>query len=429
MDDQPTDQIKELQGEVDALKHEIVGMEHRLVQVVRNAYWALTQSKGWTSAKRLEAGAALIRYFLVGRATLVVSIGVGGLLALHASFMLAEQNRKIDLQNHLAVVSSEIAEAQRNSQFAQLIPPLVSDLNEARAFEATSAAKSKRENDTAAIAANSLYLRIAVLTQTFQPYRWIDKRVAADVLLRPEGSGIFFEAMQYLRRIFSSGFGIAPLEAGSTREARLELPLLTPERYSPERGLLLVNLFAARIDIRILTRFNVTFEKAYAPGARLDGIDVGGLVGPDLSKPLDFRGSNFEGATFTRASIGGALLYGSNLRKADISGADASEAKWDDVDLDSARLDYTNLQSASLARANLRSTSLKLANLSDADLESVTGLVADQLAEACISRHTTRLPPNSLPASYSVPRDCCRQWSKSVHGFMTTADGACNPMP
>lgn len=428
-DDAPADAIAALRLEVDALKHEVVGLEHRLVQVMRNAYWALTQRVGWTTAKRLEAGAALVRYFFAGRAAIVVSVGLGGLLALHASFMLSDQNRKLDLQNHLAVVSSEIAEAQRNSQFAQLIPPLLADINAVRAKLQTSASKSKAPDTSDDIALASLYLRTAVLTQTFQPYRWIDRRVDARTLLNPSGSGTFFNAMKALRSLYDSGFGKTSLESGSSSDSKLELPLLTIERYSPERGLLLVNLFASKISLANLTVFNVSFARSYAPGARLDGIVLTGFVGPELSKPLDLTGSYFAGATINRAKIRGVILDDSNFELAEIGGADASEVKLNNANLRGASLDGTNLQSSTLRRSNLTDASLRLANLSGADLTGAEGLRPEQLEKTCINVASTRLPPQLLPKGYAVPLDCCRLWKNSVKGFIFNAQELCVAKP
>jgi len=423
------DSIAALQQEVEGLKHEIVGLEHRLVQVVRNAYWALTRRDGWTTAKRLEAGAALVRYFLTGRAAIVLSVGFGGLLALHASFMLADQNRKLDLQNHLAVVSSEIAEAQRNSQFAQLIPPLLADINAIRAKRQSSASGSRTSEGSDAVNLDTLYLRTAVLTQTFQPYRWIDRRVDASTLLKPSGSGLFYDAMTALRGIYDSGFGKTSLESGSSPDSKLELPLLTSERYSPERGLLLVNLFSSKIELRNLTRFNVSFARSFVPGARLDGIALTGFVGPQLSKSLDLNGSYFVGATFNRAKIGGAIFTGSNLELADVRDADASEAQWSEVNLKNAQIDYTNLQRAVLTRANFAGASLIRTNLSAADLTGATGLQATQLEKACIDVKSTRLPRNLLPESYKIPQECCGLWAESVNGFVANLQGTCAAKP
>lgn len=422
-------EVEALQVEVEALKHEVVGLEHRLVQVVRNAYWALTQRTGWTVAKRLEAGAALIRYFLTGRAAIVIGISLGGLLALHASFMLADQNRKLDLQNHLAVVSSEIAEAQRNSQFAQLIPPLLADVNAVRAKRQSSRSRSSADDDAEGVALDSLSLRTAVLTQTFQPYRWIDRRVDATTLLQPSGSGPFYEGMKVLRHLYDAGFGKTSFETGTALDSKLELPLLTSERYSPERGLLLVNLFASKIELKNLTRYNVTFVRSFAPGARLDGIDLSGLVGPALSKPLDFTGSYFAGATFTRAKMEGAVFARSNLEFADIRSADGSGAQWSEANLRSAQLDYTNLQRSVLTRANFTDASLLATNLSASDLTDAVGLQPKQLEKACIDVRSTRLPPRILAADYSVPLECCRLWGEAVDGFVVSAQGKCTAKP
>lgn len=416
--------IEDIRRDVDALKHEIVGLEHRLVQVVRNAYLALTQQEGWTAAKRLEAGAALIRYFFAGRATLIIGVGFGGLLALHASFMLADQNRKLDLQNHLSVVSSEIAEAQRNSQFSQLIPPLIADISAVQTLASRGPSRITRSSNETLY--DELALRVAVLTQTFQPYRWIDRRVDPAELLTPTGSGLMFEALQMLRRAYDSGFGSSAFELQSSTQARLELPLLTSDRYSPERGLLLVNLYAAKLDLRRLTRYNVTFERAFIPGARLDGIDLRGNFGPSLSKPINLRSAFLQDATLNRSRLGGVLLNGSVLIRAELGDSEAPEVQLESADLSAARLPASNFERASFVDAKLPGADLDLANLAAANFTGATGLTPDQILSACINPATTKLPPGLLPANYSVPPECCRKWSSNVDGF-EVRDGRCLP--
>lgn len=93
-------QIAEIKKDIAQLKNDSIGQEHRLLQVVRNAYHAVAKRGDWSQERRLEAGAALIRYFFFGRTTMVIAVGLGSLLALHASFMLSDQNRKLDLQNY-----------------------------------------------------------------------------------------------------------------------------------------------------------------------------------------------------------------------------------------------------------------------------------------------------------------------------------------
>jgi hypothetical protein len=92
--------------------------------------------------------------------------------------------------------------------------------------------------------------------------------------------------------------------------------------------------------------------------------------------------------------------------------------------LRSAQLDFANLQQSDLSLADLSDASLLTTNLAAANLSEAKGLKPEQLVEACINTRTTRLPPNVLPASYSVPPECCRLWSEKTNGF-ATSEGKC----
>ena len=72
-----------MRADIEAMRHDVTGIEHRLIQVVRNAYRAATQRQGWTTARRLEAGAALIRYMLLGSAMVMLVSAVSSDLTLH----------------------------------------------------------------------------------------------------------------------------------------------------------------------------------------------------------------------------------------------------------------------------------------------------------------------------------------------------------
>lgn len=412
--------LLDVRKDVDALRHDVTGIEHRLIQVVRNAYWAATQRDGWTAARRLEAGAALIRYLLVGRTMVVFGVGLGGILALHASFMLADQNRKLDLQNHLSVVASEIAEAQRNSQFAQLIPPIIEEVRQTKMRGPGQLSASDGAFDTLAV-------RIAVLTQTFQPYRWVATTVDGNVLLVPIGEGSVFSLVQGVRSAFDTAFGSSAMEPGRRRHMPLQVPFLTGNRYSPERGLILVNLHALQFDLRPLSAYNATFESLFAPGARLNGIQLGGLSGPDLSKPFSLAHSYLPHATFNRSSLGGVDFTGANLQDAELNSSDLVGINLKETKLSAARLNSSNLDGVTMDGTQLDSADLGLANLSNANLSRAIGLTTKQLAAACIDAKTTKLPAGMLPASYSVPVDCCSIWPSKGIRFALNAQGRCMP--
>lgn len=128
-----TNEISSLDSRLKNCEDEIVGQEHRLLEVFRNVYRA-TVNNEWTANRKMGAWGALFRYVFFGRPAIVLTLGVGGFLALHANFLFFEQNKKLDLQNHLAIVDSYLVESQRNNQLFQLFPLLL-DLSRKKQVE------------------------------------------------------------------------------------------------------------------------------------------------------------------------------------------------------------------------------------------------------------------------------------------------------
>ncbi|MBD8527077.1 pentapeptide repeat-containing protein [Pseudomarimonas arenosa] len=407
--------IQALEATVEELQTSSIGQEHRLVQVARNAYLALLSRPGWTGTRRLEAGGALVRYMFLGRTTLVLGLSLGGLLALHASFMLADQNKKLDLQNYLSIVSGELAEAQRNSQFVQLIAPLIADLQ-------THSATAERSANGAWTLPPELAIRIAVLTQTFQPYRWIHRDMLGDDVMESTGSGWIYRVMTGVRSLYDDAFGQPRLRE---RLGSLKIPALTDQRMSPERGFLLVNLHALRISFPELTRWNVTFESAHAPGARLGGIDLRRLEGPDAAGTIDLSGSNLNAASFERAWLDGVSLIMSNLTLAQFDGAQCAGTLFEGATLDQASFIAARLERAKFNHAYIGDSNFRLANLAGADLMNVRGLTDAKLSEACMSRQSTQMPSDFVWSAYTVPDECCELWSGQHEAFARRGDGTC----
>lgn len=340
--------------------------------------------------------------------------------------MLADQNRKLDLQNHLSVVASEIAEAQRNSQFAELIPPIIEEVRQVK-INAQSRDAIRGQVPASDSGFDNLAIRIAVLTQRFQPYRWVDTLIDGNALLIPKGDGLMFATVQRIRSVFDAAFGSSAMEPGRKGHIELQLPILTANRYSPERGLILVNLHALRFDIRPLSAYNATFERIYAPGARFNEIQLGGLPGPDLSKPATLAHSFLPRATFNRANLSGVDFTGANLQGAELSATFLAGTNWTETDLSNARLISANLEGVTLERTQLMNADLSGANLASANLSSVRGLTKKQVTETCIDTATTKLPAGLLPNGYVVPLDCCKTWTAEGNSFMLDDQGRCKP--
>jgi len=404
-----------------------IGQEHRLIQVFANA-WRAAHEREWPTARRLEAAGAFVRYFFTGRPTLLFAFGLGSLLALHASFMLSDQNQKLDLENYLNVVNSELGEAQRNSQLSQLLAPLIEELQLASRSaidRPEGLEKSRTYRDIVPLDLN-VAARIAVLTQTFQPYRWIQNDTGAGVLLKPEGEGWFYNFMTWVRSLYDAGFGKSAM---ANRLAESKIPVLTSERRSPERGLLLVNMYALGFDFSPLTRFNSTFEHAYARGARLDGIDLGGLVGagPGKSTPFDLGLADLTGATFEGAFLQGVGFVLANLTLANFTAANAQNTNFRGANLDQANFNFTFLEGADLRDSYIGDVMFSNADLTGANLSRVKGFEDASIGNACLVRESTLMPESWDWEGYTIPVGCCGADKQDMHqNFNLDDNGACS---
>lgn len=422
-DDSPmTEQrLAALEEQVDSLATDTTGQEHRLIRLAQNAYAAMQSTSGWSRRRRLEAGGALVRYVFMGRATIVMTVGLGGLLALHASFMLADQNRKLDLQNYLSVVSSELGEAQRNSQFVQLIAPLIDDLRrnieeQGQPTRLSATQRAVYEVDPA------LAVRIAVLTQTFQPYRWVQRDSDARLFLEPQGDGLLFGIMSWIRMAYDEVFGRA---ASAELLEDSKVPALTVDRLSPERGLLLVNLHALGFDLSSLTRWNSTFQGAFAPGARLDRIDLGNLIGPSLSTPFDLSFAALPGATFESAQLDNVDFTGASLAVVSFTSANAHNARFIGANLDQASFMSARLTGADFDQAYIGDADFSRANLYAAKLATARGIESTDFSNACLVRNSTEMPKSFDWSTYEIPMHCCSDWSGEHEPFEINTSGQC----
>ncbi len=410
-----------LEEQVESLATDTTGQEHRLIRLVQNAYIAFRNASGWSRRRRLEAGGALVRYFFMGRATIVMTVGLGGLLALHASFMLADQNRKLDLQNYLSVVSSELGEAQRNSQFVQLIAPLIDDMRrniekQGQPTRISATQRSVYEVDPA------LAVRIAVLTQTFQPYRWVQRDSDARLFLEPKGDGLLFGIMSWIRTAYDAVFGRA---ASAELLENSKVPALTVDRLSPERGLLLVNLHALGFDLSSLTRWNSTFQGAFAPGARLDRIDLGNLIGPSLSTPFDLSFAALPGATFESAQLDNVDFTGASLAVASFTSANAHNARFIGANLDQVSFFSARLTGADFDLAYIGDADFSRANLDAAKLATARGTEDVDFSNACLVQGTTEMPLDFDWSVYEIPAHCCSDWSGEHEPFSANINDRC----
>ncbi len=174
---------------------------------------------------------------------------------------------------------------------------------------------------------------------------------------------------------------IAALSYSFKPYRNLEGDTLTKEKFSPERGQLLLALSNMKIDSNSFDKikFKTSFLGADLRGADLWETDLSGadLRRANLSE-ADLRGTNLNGADLRGANVWGANLQNAQLSEAnlkrvnfgwaDLNGADLSEAALDGVDLTAAKLRKADLSGANMNTADLSGAFLNEANLNGVDL-------------------------------------------------------------
>jgi uncharacterized protein YjbI with pentapeptide repeats len=386
-----------IQRQFDELTTEMVGQEHRFYQVLRNLTFALGLRRDWPKMRRVEAVVAFGRYFLTAP-ILIIALG-GSIAGLHASFMWADQNQKLDLQNYLTLVSSEVTEAQRNSQLVQLISPLVNE------FSASTRHKPSKRNKVGLevkLADSELNTRIAVLSRTLEPYRWVSgTRPAKDVVQR-KGDGGVYRVMGRVRLFFDAAFGNSELERILSETT---LPVLTKSRLSPERGMLLTSLHSRGADLLPLIELNARFTQIYAPGARLERVDLG-TDGPSFS----LQESLLSGAFFNGAHLQNVNFTDSTLRLANFELANVRGAIFSGAQLQRASFLQASARDAFFEKANLDNANFRSANLVGANLSAGLNVAKSFVSEACMDPRSTLMPQAFNWHGYQVPGECCRLW-------------------
>ena len=246
--------------------------------------------------------------------------------------VLNEQSIKIDTQNDLITQQNEkitkqvfLEEASRRNNLVLLMDNILAKVNS----EITDENKKL---------STPLIGRIQALSQGFQPYYFLDD---------------------------------------STN--------LTKQKYSPERGQLLLALANSGIDTTTMDIIfdKATFSSAYLKGAKLDSLYLRGadLREADLQRAdlreADLQGANLRYADLQGANLRDADLQGANLRDADLQGANLRDADLQGADLKDADLQGVYLWSADLQGAYLRDADLQGADLWSADLQGADLTIAD----------------------------------------------------
>ncbi|MCY7409724.1 MAG: pentapeptide repeat-containing protein [Chitinophagales bacterium] len=297
----------------------------------KNAY--LVKLIGKNSAAQNSNNAA--RTYLVIWILVAAFIIIGGLIS---SFLIFKQNELFEAntqyQNQRIKEQTELIESSRRSSMVILLSSVMDKVDE-----------ELKNNPTRTLSDNKIASIVEAFNYSFQPHRYL------------EGDS------------------------------------LSAKKLSPEKGQLLLALYARKIDSVSFNKIkhSAAFNGADLRGANLSGIDLSGtnLTGADLRdanlngaifKTSNLRGTNMRGAKLNKTNLNGA-----DLRRADLSWAELNESELESANLSGADLTNAQLRNANLQKANFRAAKLDEALLNGANLEG-GNLVDASLVKANLTR-------------------------------------------
>lgn len=281
--------------------------------------------------------------------TVFAAIGgiMGTILLYHQNELLTGQNELLNSQNEKIDNQILLDEASRRSSLNFLMANVLDKIDEEL--------KEAERNEEPRQLSTQLIGRIASLSQSFQPYRFIQ-----------DGQ-------------------------------MLEKPL------SPERGNLLLALVNSSLDTFTMDSIfmKTIFREANLKSAILNATYLSGadLRGADLSG-VDLSGADLSGVNLNGANLSGTNLSGTNLSRANLAAADLSEAILIAADLSGASLWGANLSEASFIAADLRGVNLYEADLRGANFSEANFSEAN-FSEANFSE-ARNLSLNQLRGAYSL---------------------------
>lgn len=353
----PQDKIRELEEEVHRLKGEIYNHKKSIRDWIK---WFvkgfISSAVGWFIGKSLKNDTVAlvneipnlkqetVANFFGSLVNRIFYIGVIGLLIalqpIIQTYILYQQNKKLDIQNEKIQTQVYLEEATRRNNLVLLMDNILEKVNQ----ELTD------PNNTKDTLSDPLIGRIQALAQGFQPYQFLD----GDSLTKPLSP----ERGQFLLALVNSGIDTITLkkiyEQASFEKAFLQ-EVVWKNSYLKQAILNGANLERAKF-------FNINLEMANLNGANLSEVN--------------FRKVNLKDATLIhtkleKAYLGGGNLIGTFLTGADLTEADFSGAIINRASLNSANLTKTNFREADLTGANLGNSILKETNLSNSKLNGI----------------------------------------------------------
>ncbi|MEM1319247.1 MAG: pentapeptide repeat-containing protein [Bacteroidota bacterium] len=280
---------------------------------------------------------------------------LGAMLILSLAFLLFRQQQQeaaqLRFQRSSEAQQYALTQATRSSGQVQLMSTLLAQLGE------------ELDRSSQRTLSDASIIRIAALSQSLQPYRYLVGDSLSVEALSPE-RGQLLTALAGLR-IDSSTFELIKYRVSFAGADLTKAQLM--------------GLDLSRANLRGASFKEADLRRTQLSRADLRGANFWGVRGDEANfsranmKRAHLQWGSFDGANFNRAQLDGADLTAAKLRKTDFKAADIKwavlgAAAFDEADFTGSRLFWSDLSRASLSKAQLNNADIRRVNLSDAIL-------------------------------------------------------------
>lgn len=320
------------------------------------------------------------------RMLMTVFVAIGGLMG---TILLYNQNQLLSSQNSLLLNQNEkidnqiqLEEASRRSSLNFLLGNVLDQVNQ----ELSDPENTERRLSPQLIG------RIASLSQSFQPYYFMEDGEMIERVLSPERAAL-------LLALINSGLDTMTLKIILEKTNFKNAALQEAEMDSAY----LVGATVSGVDLRRANLRYANFERANFGGLNGTTIDLANsIISYDLQEfGADLSYSNLRSANLSETIMAGcklnyAILHKVNFRRANLKWADLQEAYLREADLSECKLEGANLSGAILTNANLNG-----ADLTNANLHEATGLTVENLS-LCSSLYNVKGLQESLARKFKA---------------------------
>lgn len=303
-----------------------------------------------------------------------VFIAIGGLMG---TILLYNQNQLLGTQNQLLLNQNEkidnqilLDEASRRSSLNFLMANVLDKIDE-------ELKEAERQNKPRQLSPQ-LIGRISSLSQSFQPYRFLENGVMTTEPKSPERGNLLLAIINSNLDTFTlsflfrrTNFRFANLSGANIGESYLWYIDLKGANLLGT-NLIKTKLCSAKLNGADLRAAHLTLADLRAADLRLADLKTAYLIGADLKAAdlsrADLRAADLHGVDFRKAKLLGANFGGAKLREANLSGVYLLEVNFREANLELANLREAYLEQTNFSKANLKSTDLSETDLSWSDM-------------------------------------------------------------